>query len=84
MLPIRGDRDGRQFLTTDEESSGIIDMHDKLGPGWYLADVQSHISLDGTKKENQTNRKKLGLDLKAGQETVEDGQLLAIYVPNDI
>lgn len=30
------------FLTADEESSGMIPMDDILGTGWYLADVQAH------------------------------------------
>jgi hypothetical protein len=30
------------FLTQDEESSGIIDAEDVLGPGWFLFDVQVH------------------------------------------
>jgi hypothetical protein len=30
------------FLTADEESSGIIPVSDILGEGWYLADVQAH------------------------------------------
>ena len=29
-------------FTIDEESSGIIDVSDILGEGWYLADVQAH------------------------------------------
>jgi len=33
---------GPNFITQDEESSGIIDMSSILGPGWYLADVQAH------------------------------------------
>jgi hypothetical protein len=31
-----------QFLTKDEEASGIIDASDILGAGWYLVDVQAH------------------------------------------
>jgi hypothetical protein len=31
-----------QFLTQDEESSGIIDAEDILGEGWFLFDVQAH------------------------------------------
>lgn len=31
-----------EFITTDEESSGITDMHDVLGAGWYMFDVQAH------------------------------------------
>jgi hypothetical protein len=33
---------GANFLTVDEESSGIIDASDILGPGWLLLDVQAH------------------------------------------
>jgi hypothetical protein len=33
------------FLTQDEESSGIIDVSDILGEGWFLLDVQSHRSV---------------------------------------
>ena len=32
------------FLTEDEESSGIIDVSSILGEGWYLLDVQAHYS----------------------------------------
>jgi hypothetical protein len=31
-----------EFLTIDEESSGIIPMSGILGEGWYLLDVQAH------------------------------------------
>jgi len=31
-----------EFLTNDEESSGIIDVAHILGEGWFLVDVQSH------------------------------------------
>jgi hypothetical protein len=30
------------FLTQDEESSGLIDAEDVLGKGWFLLDVQVH------------------------------------------
>ena len=30
------------FLTQDEESSGIIDAAEVLGEGWFLLDVQVH------------------------------------------
>ena len=30
------------FLTNDEESSGIIDAEHILGKGWFLLDVQVH------------------------------------------
>jgi hypothetical protein len=34
------------FLTIDEESSGVIPMDDILGTGWYLLDVQAHYATD--------------------------------------
>ena len=33
---------GANFLTRDEESSGIMDASELLGPGWFLFDVQVH------------------------------------------
>ena len=33
------------FLTQDEESSGIIDVSDILGEGWFLLDVQAHYNI---------------------------------------
>jgi len=38
---------GTDFLTQDEESSGVIDASDILGEGWFLLDVQAHYSLAG-------------------------------------
>jgi hypothetical protein len=35
---------GASFLTQDEESSGVIDMSEILGPGMYLLDVQAHFA----------------------------------------
>jgi len=35
------------FLTIDEESSGIIDAEEILGEGWFLLDVQAHYSIPG-------------------------------------
>ena len=34
------------FLTQDEESSGIIDVSEILGEGWFLIDVQAHYGTD--------------------------------------
>lgn len=36
---------GTNFLTQDEESSGIIDMNSILGPGWFLFVDQAHYSI---------------------------------------
>lgn len=35
------------FLTRDEEASGIIDAKDILGDGWFLMDVQAHYNIPG-------------------------------------
>ncbi|MGC4087140.1 MAG: hypothetical protein QM756_04395 [Polyangiaceae bacterium] len=35
-----------QFLTQDEEASGIVDASDVIGPGWFLVDVQAHYATD--------------------------------------
>ena len=44
--PARFVEGSPEFLTTDEESSGIIDASDILGDGWYLLDVQAHYATD--------------------------------------
>lgn len=58
------------LLSMDEESSGIIDAHDLLGPGWFLFDAQVHTAA--------------GLPPGTGpgtvEEYVENGQLLAMKV----
>lgn len=36
-----------EFLTQDEESSGIIDASDVLGRGWFLLDQQAHYAIAG-------------------------------------
>ncbi|MES1205581.1 MAG: alkaline phosphatase PhoX [Pseudomonadota bacterium] len=38
---------GLNFLTQDEESSGIIDASDILGVGWFLLDDQAHYGIAG-------------------------------------
>jgi len=52
-------------FNNDEETSGVIPAFDILGPGWYLIVDQAHYSSGN------------GVD----SETVEGGQLLAMYVP---
>jgi len=42
--PERFSLGGASFMTQDEESSGIIDASDLLGPGKFLLDVQAHKS----------------------------------------
>jgi VCBS repeat-containing protein len=45
--PNRFLSDSPNFLTQDEESSGIIDAQDILGPGWFLLDTQAHYNITG-------------------------------------
>lgn len=45
--PLRFNPGAAQFLTRDEESSGIIDAADILGQGWFLLDVQAHYGIPG-------------------------------------
>jgi hypothetical protein len=56
----------------DWESSGVLDAHALLGSGWWLLDVQAH----GT----AVLQPGLNLDVDSGMG--EDGQLLAIRIPN--
>ena len=44
--PDRFTTGASNFLTLDEESSGIIDVSSILGEGWYLLDVQAHYTTD--------------------------------------
>jgi len=62
VTPVTG---GPDFLTQDEESSGIIDVEHILGKGWFLFAVQNH-------KAVAPAADPFGL--------VEGGQLLALYV----
>lgn len=38
---------GARFLTQTEESSGIIDLREILGGGWYILDSQAHYGIPG-------------------------------------
>ena len=58
----------KNFLTQDEESSGVIDLSSILGPGHYLADVQAHDPINAANPRGFTNP----------DELVEGGQLLVI------
>jgi len=40
--PSRFATGGSAFLTQDEETSGVIQAFDLIGPGWYLLDDQAH------------------------------------------
>ena len=45
--PDRFSPGGSNFLTQDEESSGVIDAGAILGEGWYLLDTQAHYPIPG-------------------------------------
>lgn len=63
---------GPQFITMDEESSGIIDASDLLGPNTYLFDAQVHSAKELTP----------GTGKGTVEELVEGGQLLRLTVSN--
>ena len=42
---------GSNFLTQDEETSGVVDAWDEIGPGWFLFDMQAHYSIAGALAE---------------------------------
>ena len=62
------------------ESSGIIDMSEWLGPGWWALDVQSHVNKD-LGPSGLTYQTPLGGPLLTYQTRREDGQLLLMHVP---
>lgn len=45
--PERFSPNGSKFVTTNEESSGIIDVSEYFGPGMYLFNVQVHNPIEG-------------------------------------
>jgi len=38
---------GSDFLTQNEETSGIVDAWDIIGPGWWMLDMQAHYGISG-------------------------------------
>ena len=65
---------GSQFITADEESSGVIDVSSILGSGWYLLDVQAHNPWNGVSLPKN-------FPPYNDAELVEGGQLLALHLP---
>jgi len=61
---------GAQFMTQDEESSGIIDTEDQLGTGTFLFDAQVHTATGLPP----------GTGANTVEEYVENGQLLLLRV----
>jgi hypothetical protein len=62
------------------ESSGIVDLSQWMGPGWWALDVQSHVNqlVDPTVRTYITPI--TGVELTY-QQRREDGQLLLLYLP---
>jgi hypothetical protein len=62
------------------ESSGIVDLSQWLGDGWWALDVQSHVNqlLDPTPREYVTPITGVVIPYQARR---EDGQLLLMYIP---
>jgi secreted PhoX family phosphatase len=58
---------------TDAETSGILDVSDWFGPGWWAIDVQVH---DSSRFVDQADVPGADYDLRR-----EDGQLLLMHVP---
>lgn len=56
------------------ESSGVINAFRILGPGWWLTDVQAHV----------TTAPQPGPTLVLNSSSGEDGQLQAVYIPQTI
>ncbi len=54
------------------ESSGVINAQTFLGQGWWLMDIQAH----------RQTAPQPGPSLVPDSSTGEDGQLLAVYIPN--
>jgi hypothetical protein len=59
------------------ESSGIINAQTLLGHDWWLLDVQAH-----NQSERQPGPTPPGAQPTPNTATGEDGQLLAVYIPN--
>jgi hypothetical protein len=63
------------------ESSGVINAQTLLGNNWWLLDVQAHPT--GTiSTENQPGATPPGMQPVPNTARGEDGQLLAVYIPN--
>lgn len=73
--PYTGQRNGQW------ESSGVINAQTLLGNDWWLLDVQAHPT--GTiSTENQPGPTAPGAQPAPNTARGEDGQLLAVYIPN--
>ena len=71
--------DSPDFITTNEESSGILPLDGIIGAGWFALNSQVHASVDSlTSSSDADRRERFGLTTEEGVEAVELGQLLLI------
>jgi hypothetical protein len=63
--------------TFNWESSGVIKANETIGQNWWILDVQAH-----TLREKQPGPAPTGAQPVPNSAEGEDGQLLAIYIPN--
>jgi hypothetical protein len=73
--PFPGQRNGQW------ESSGVINAQTILGNDWWLLDVQAHPT-GAISTENQPGPTPPGVQPLPNTARGEDGQLLAVYIPN--
>ena len=72
---------------TSAESSGIIDMSEWLGAGWWALDVQGHRNLPGVEPPDGQPKLRYDVPLSSPPVTIEyqmrreDGQLMLMHIP---
>lgn len=62
------------------ETSGIVDVSEWFGPGWWALDVQSHVNLAGTPGPFRYTTPITGTQIEYFTRR-EDGQLLLMQIP---
>jgi hypothetical protein len=60
------------FLTQDEESSGVIDASEIIEDGWFLADVQARQNIAATDPELVERGQLFALDIDPSLEASVD------------
>lgn len=70
---------GANNWTQDEETSGVIDVENQLGPGWFLFDAQIHTQA-AEKPQGVPAALPAGTGPGTQEEFVEQGQLLAMKI----
>ena len=75
-----GDPAGNLHITQNEEGAGIIPVFDLLGEGWYLTNLQAHGPFPSWMFQGLNARRRKLFE----RELVEPGQLIALFIPQDI